>query len=93
MTEMTELEIARQTQECLYWMVHSGRVFSGHDPVKMHAYWRARVAELQAAQKEAETIDEPKHDLVLDRLAALEARFDRHEQRAWCAHHERPADL
>lgn len=74
MTEMSALEAAMQTQECLYWMVHSGRIFSGHDPVKMHAYWNARVRELKAAEKEAEAQPEPEHDPTLfEQVARLQS--------------------
>lgn len=44
----------------------------------MRGYWRGRVAELEAAEKEGQASDEPETEPVLDRLAALERRFENH---------------
>jgi hypothetical protein len=78
---MTDLEIARKIQQHVRT---STMTCTRDEQEEILSYCCFRVVELKAAEKEAE----PKHDLVLDRLAALEAKFDRHELRR----HHWPAD-
>lgn len=59
---MTELEIAKQTRTCLYWMRKSDKSYSGLDVTGLYNLWESRVKTLEAVEQlpwPGERIDEP----------------------------------